>query len=47
MDVAENEALAKKYHLQQAPSLVVSQGEEVTVYAGVARIKDYLKSVRA
>ena len=39
LDVAENQELAKQYHLRQAPTLVA----DGVVYSGVAEIKQYLK----
>ncbi len=43
MDVEDYPELAKKYHLKQAPTLVV-EGAEPQVYVGVAQIKGWLKS---
>ena len=43
MDVEDYPELAKKYHLKQAPTLVV-EGTEPQVYVGVAQIKAWLKN---
>ena len=43
--VSENEDLAKKLELKQAPTLVVTDGGETMKFAGVANIKSYLESL--
>ena len=43
VDVEENLNLAKKFQLNQAPSLVVTAGKDYAVYAGVSSIRNYMK----
>ncbi len=44
--VNENEELARKFDLRQAPTLVIVNGEEATKFAGVPAIKKYLESIK-
>ena len=46
MDVEENLALARKYRLTSAPSLVIAAGEEVRVYAGLPAIRSFIRTCR-
>jgi len=44
--VNENEEMAKKLELKQAPTLVIMNGETATKFAGVPSIKKYLESIK-
>ncbi|MBQ8254197.1 MAG: ribonucleoside triphosphate reductase, partial [Clostridia bacterium] len=44
--VNENEEMAKKLELRQAPTLVIMNGESATKFAGVPAIKKYLESIK-
>ena len=44
--VDENEEMAKKLELKQAPTLVIVNGESHTKFAGVPAIKRYTEDVR-
>ena len=44
--VNENEELARKFDLRQAPTLVIVNGENATKYAGVPAIKKYLETLK-
>ncbi len=44
--VNENEDMAKKLELRQAPTLVIMNGESATKFAGVPAIKKYLESIK-
>ena len=44
--VNENEEMAKKLELKQAPTLVIMNGESATKFAGVPAIKKYLESIK-
>ena len=44
--VNENEDLAKKLELKQAPTLVIVNGETSVKYAGVPAIKKYLEAIK-
>ena len=43
--VEDNRELAKSYELKMAPTLVVSDGENIEKFAGVQEIKSFIKSV--
>ena len=43
--VNENEEMAKKLELRQAPTLVIMNGENATKFAGVPAIKKYLETL--
>ncbi len=47
LDVAENQELAQQYQLKQAPTLVVQQGKNLSVYGGVSQIKTYIREQSA
>ncbi len=44
--VNENEELARKLELKQAPTLVVMKGDDATKYAGVPAIKKFLETAK-
>ncbi len=43
LDVAQNKELANKYHLKQAPTLIIQDSKTASCYEGVAQIKAYIK----
>ena len=47
MDVEEHMEQARSLQLHQAPSLVVVNGDETQVYAGVSAIRGYMKQLEA
>ena len=43
IDAEENEDLANRYRIMQAPSLVVVSGDEFTKYVNASNIKKYVE----
>ena len=44
MDADEHRDLVRKYHIMQAPTLVVEDGNEPQIYSSIVNVQKYIYS---